>query len=150
MSRCSCQEFLCGAANANNETGGEVIGIPPVLHPDEVKSGLEQAMYTIEHEAAFVSVNEDDSIMHITPTVVRQAQALSVRGSRNAKGEARAYLIALPLESMYGLDAALKAADVRLCERCTPPSENKFRRRTPDRNAVCPQIRVRAFAGNGR
>ena len=43
-----------------------------------------------------------------------------------AEGEALAYLIAPPLEAMYGIDAALKAADVRICELFAPPSETNF------------------------
>ena len=37
-----------------------------------------------------------------------------------------AYLIAPPLESMYAMDAALKAADVKLCKLYNPPSETNF------------------------
>ena len=41
-------------------------------------------------------------------------------------GSALAYLIAPPLESLYGLDAALKAADVKLCCFYGPPSQTNF------------------------
>ena len=41
-------------------------------------------------------------------------------------GEALAYLIAPPLEGMYAMDAALKAAEVRLCKLYAPPSETNF------------------------
>ena len=41
-------------------------------------------------------------------------------------GSAMAYLIAPPLESMYALDAALKAADVKLSKLYRPPSETNF------------------------
>ena len=42
------------------------------------------------------------------------------------EGTPLAYLIAPPLESMYAMDAALKAADVKLCKLYTPPSETNF------------------------
>ena len=42
------------------------------------------------------------------------------------EGEAIAYLIAPPLEAMYALDAALKAADVRMAAFYGPPSETNF------------------------
>ena len=42
------------------------------------------------------------------------------------EGAAVAYLIAPPLESMYALDAALKASDVKLCKLYAPPSETNF------------------------
>jgi ethanolamine utilization protein EutL len=41
-------------------------------------------------------------------------------------GSALAYLIAPPIESMVGLDAALKASDVKLCKLYAPPSETNF------------------------
>jgi ethanolamine utilization protein EutL len=41
-------------------------------------------------------------------------------------GSAIADLIAPPLESMYALDAALKAADVTLCKLYSPPTETNF------------------------
>ena len=41
-------------------------------------------------------------------------------------GSALAYLIAPPLEGMYAMDAALKAADVTLCKLYAPPSETNF------------------------
>ena len=43
-----------------------------------------------------------------------------------AEGEPLAYLIAPPLEAMYAMDAALKAADVKLCKLYNPPSETNF------------------------
>lgn len=42
------------------------------------------------------------------------------------EGEALAYLIAPPLESVYGVDAALKAADVRMTTWYGPPGETNF------------------------
>lgn len=41
-------------------------------------------------------------------------------------GSAIAYLIAPPLEAMYALDEAMKAADVTLCKLYAPPSETNF------------------------
>ena len=43
-----------------------------------------------------------------------------------APGTALAYLIAPPLEGMYAMDAALKAADVTLCKLYAPPTETNF------------------------
>ena len=60
------------------------------------------------------------------------AQTVSSVGTFLAKeakvplGSAIAYLIAPPLEGMYAMDAALKAADVRLCKLYAPPSETNF------------------------
>ena len=60
------------------------------------------------------------------------AHTVSSAGSFLAKeagvpvGSALAYLIAPPLEAMYAMDAALKAADVQLCRLYAPPSETNF------------------------
>ena len=45
---------------------------------------------------------------------------------RSGMEAALAYLIAPPLEGMYAMDAALKAADVTLCKLYAPPSETNF------------------------
>jgi ethanolamine utilization protein EutL len=42
------------------------------------------------------------------------------------QGASLAYMIAPPLESMVGLDSALKAADVKLCKLYSPPTETNF------------------------
>ena len=42
------------------------------------------------------------------------------------EGTPIAYLIAPPVEAQYGMDAALKAADVRMCAYFEPPSETNF------------------------
>ncbi|MBY0445866.1 MAG: BMC domain-containing protein, partial [Burkholderiales bacterium] len=41
-------------------------------------------------------------------------------------GDPLAYLIAPPLEATYGIDAALKAADVELVSYVAPPSETNY------------------------
>ena len=42
------------------------------------------------------------------------------------EGSALLYAIAPPLEAVYGLDAALKAADVKLQKFYAPPTETNF------------------------
>ena len=41
-------------------------------------------------------------------------------------GSSMAYLVAPPIEATVGLDAALKAADVRALKVFTPPTETNF------------------------
>lgn len=119
------KSFYGGAANANTKLAGEVIGILAGPNPAEVRSGLEAAVETIEGEAYFVSANEDDSIAYYAHCISRTGSYLS-EGAGIKEGEAIAYLIAPPLESIYGVDAALKAADVKLCVLYAPPSETNF------------------------
>jgi ethanolamine utilization protein EutL len=119
------KSFYGGAANANTKLAGEFIGILSGPNPAEVRSGLNAAIDFIENEAAFYSANEDDSIVYFAHCISRTGSYLSEVGGIK-EGEAMAYLIAPPLEAIYALDAALKAADVRMVEFYGPPSETNF------------------------
>lgn len=113
--------FYAGAVNASTPYAGEVIGILAGQTPAAVRSGMEAALSTL-YRVGFEEVN---GVPYLAHTVSSTGSFLSgVAGIR--QGEALAYLIAPPLESMYALDAALKAADVRLCKLYAPPSETNF------------------------
>lgn len=119
------KSFYGGAANANSKLAGEVIGIIAGPNPEEVKSGLEAAINTIENTAYFISANDDDSIGYYAHCISRTGSFLS-EAAGIEEGEAIAYLIAPPMEAMYAVDAALKAADVKMCVLYAPPSETNF------------------------
>ena len=119
------KSFYGGAGNASTKLAGEVIGIIAGTNPAEVKSGLDAVIDTIENGAWFVSANEDDSIPYYAHCIARTGSYLS-KSAGIKEGQALAYLIAPPLEALYALDAALKAADVTLCELYAPPSETNF------------------------
>lgn len=119
------KSFYGGAANANTKLAGEIIGILAGPNPAEVRAGLEACVDTIENVAHFISANEDDSIPYYAHCISRTGSYLSA-GAGIEEGEALAYLIAPPLEAMYAVDAALKAADVRMCVLYSPPSETNF------------------------
>ncbi len=120
------RSMYAGAPNATTKLAGEVIGIIGGPSPAEVRSGLKAALdYFRSEEACFISANEDDSIVYYAHTVSRTGSYLSkVAGVE--EGQPLAYLIAPPMEAIYGLDAAMKAADVRLVEFFGPPSETNF------------------------
>lgn len=119
------KSFYAGAANASTKLAGEVIGILAGTNPEEVKSGLAVVTQEIENGASFVSANDDDSIPYFAHCVSRTGSYLSELANIK-EGEALAYLIAPPLEAIYALDAALKAADVQTCAFFGPPSETNF------------------------
>lgn len=119
------KSLYAGAANASTKLAGEVIGIIAGPSPAEVKSGLEVAVKEIESGASFISSNDDDSIPYFAHCVSRTGSFLS-KEANVTEGEALAYLIAPPLEAMYALDAALKAADVDIAAFYGPPSETNF------------------------
>ena len=78
-----------------------------------------------QNEAWFVSANEDNTIPYYAHCISRTGSYLS-KVAGVPEGDALAYLIAPPLEAMYALDAALKAADVKLAAFYGPPSETNF------------------------
>jgi ethanolamine utilization protein EutL len=119
------KSFYGGAANANTKLAGEIIGIISGPNPAEVRSGLDAICDMIENDAYFISANEDDTIPYYAHCISRTGSYLSaVAGIK--EGESLAYLIAPPEEAVYGVDAALKAADVRLAAFYGPPSETNF------------------------
>ena len=119
------KSFYGGADNSTTKLAGEFLGILSGPNPAEVKSGIDAAIDFIENDACFFSANEDDSIPYYAHCVSRTGSFLSDLGSI-PEGEAMAYLIAPPIESIYALDAALKAADVTMVEFFGPPSETNF------------------------
>ncbi|HBG2770442.1 TPA: ethanolamine utilization microcompartment protein EutL [Clostridioides difficile] len=119
------KSMYAGAANASTKLAGEVLGIIAGPSPAEVKSGLNAVVDFLEYGATFISANDDDSIAYYAHCVSRTGTYLSeIAGIR--EGEALAYLVAPPLEAMYALDAAMKAADVKMCELFAPPTETNF------------------------
>lgn len=119
------RSFYAGASHASGPLSGEFIGILAGPNPDEVKSAMEAIYITIENDAYFEALNEDKSHALYAHVVSRTGSYLAGEAGI-AIGEPLAYLIAPPLEAMYGLDAALKAADVRLVKFFGPPSETNF------------------------
>lgn len=113
--------FYAGAGNASSPNAGEVIGILAGKTPGAVRSGMEAALAMLRR-IGFSEMNKVPYLAHTVSSVgMFLAKEAGVR-----PGSALAYLIAPPLEGMYGLDAALKAADVRLCKLYKPPSETNF------------------------
>ena len=72
-----------------------------------------------------IGFEETNGVPYLAQTVASVGTFLAKEAGINP-GSALAYLIAPPLEGMYALDAALKAADVRLCKLYAPPSETNF------------------------
>ncbi len=125
VSVCYAQSMYAGAANANTALAGEFLGILAGPAPDEVESGLQAAIHMIEHEASFYSANADDSVIYYAHCISRTGSYLSAQCGIPA-GSPLAYLIAPPLESVYAMDKALKAAQVRIVDFYGPPSPTNF------------------------
>ena len=115
------RSFYAGAGNASTPHAGEVIGILAGPNPGTVRSGMEACLGMLEQ----VGFEEVGGIPYLAHTVSRTGSFLA-REAGVAEGDSLAYLIAPPLESMYALDGALKAADVKLCKLYAPPTETNF------------------------
>lgn len=118
---CYAQSFYAGAANASTPTAGEVICILAAPNPGALRSGMEAALSALE-EISFEMAGDIPYLAH----TVSSCGSFLAKEAGVAEGTPLAYLIAPPLESMYALDAALKAADVQLCKLYAPPSPTNF------------------------
>ena len=117
--------FYAGARHASGKLSGEVIAMLAGPNPAEVRAGLSAAVAYLENEALWYSANEDNSIAFFPHLVSRTGSYLS-RVCGIPSGEPIAYLVAPPLEGMVALDAALKAAAVRIVSFTPPPSETNY------------------------
>lgn len=118
---CYARSFYAGAGNASTPHAGEVIGVLAGATPGAVRSGMAAALAALER----VGFEEAGGVPYLAHTVSSTGAFLAGE-AEVAEGSAVAYLIAPPLESMYALDLALKAADVRLAKLYAPPSETNF------------------------
>ena len=117
---CYSRSFYAGAANASTPNAGEVIGILAGTTPGIVRSGMEATL------SALKRVGFQDVGVPCLAHTVSSCGSFLAQEAGVKEGTALAYLIAPPLESMYALDAALKAAEVKLCKLYAPPSETNF------------------------
>lgn len=118
---CYGTSFYAGAANASTPNAGEVIGILAAPNPGAVRSGMEAALAALSR-IGFDSAADVPYLAH----TISSCGSFLAKEAGVREGTALAYLIAPPLESMYALDAALKAADVKLCKLYGPPSPTNF------------------------
>ena len=118
---CYARSFYAGAANASTPNAGEVIGILAGPTPGAMRSGMDAAIAALER----LGFEEAGAVPYLAHTVSACGSYLAQEAGVG-QGSALAYLIAPPLEAMYGLDGALKAADVKLCKLYSPPSETNF------------------------
>ena len=115
------RSFYAGASNASTPNAGEVIGILAARTPGAVRSGMDAALSALQR----LGFEETNGVPYLAHTVSSVGSFLAKEAGVRV-GTALAYLIAPPLEGMYAMDAALKAADVTLCKLYAPPSETNF------------------------
>jgi ethanolamine utilization protein EutL len=119
------KSFYAGAAHASGPLSGEVIGVYVADDPDEIRAALVAAQKCLEEQAWFYAA-DDRAELAFFPHVISSSGSYLSAAAGIAPGQPMAYLIAPPLESVIGLDAALKAAAVTLLRWFGPPSETNF------------------------
>lgn len=117
--------LYAGAANGPSPTAGEVIIMLGGTTPAEVRSGLDAMIAMIEEGPAFRWANDNHDTAFLAHLVSRTGSYLS-KAAGIKEGDPLAYLIAPPLEATFGIDAAVKAADVTLATYIPPPSETNY------------------------
>lgn len=119
------RSFYAGAAHASGALSGEILGVLAGPDPDEIDAGLSALRRCIEHDACFYAADARGDIAIFPHVIASLGHYLSSEAGL-APGEAMAYLVAPPIEGAVGLDAALKAAEVRPAKIFPPPSETNF------------------------
>ena len=117
--------LYAGASNASTPYAGEVIGVLAGPTPAEVSSGLKAAKDFLNGKVGFRKTGSGESSVYLSHCISRTGTYLSGLAGVDV-GEPLAYLVAPPVEAILGLDAALKAADVKLACFFSPPTETNF------------------------
>jgi len=120
------ESMYAGAANANTALAGDCIIVLAGPNPAEVKNALGFIQEVHEgDDVHFVSCNDEDSIFYLSYCVSRTGSYLSQLNGI-PEGNALAYCVAPPLENLFAMDAAAKAADVQLVTYVVGPSNTNF------------------------
>ncbi len=117
--------FYAGVKHSSGLLSGEIIAILAGPTPAEARAGLNAAVDYLKNEALWYSANQDGTIAFFPHLISRTGTYLS-KLCEIPLGEPVAYLVAPPLEGMMALDAALKAAEVRVVSFTPPPSETNY------------------------
>lgn len=119
------RSFYAGARHASGPLSGEIMAILAGPNPAEVRAGLQAAVRYMQTEAIWYAGNADGTIAFFPHLISRTGTYLS-KVCEIPLGSPIAYLVAPPMEGLVALDAALKAAEVRIVALTMPPSETNF------------------------
>jgi ethanolamine utilization protein EutL len=119
------KSFYAGSAHASGRLSGEILGVLAAAEPQAIEDGLTALLGCLAHDACFYDADGKRSVT-VFPHVIASLGEYLSREAGLAPGTPMAYLVAPPLEATIGLDAALKAADVRAVRIVPPPTETNF------------------------
>jgi len=119
------RSFYAGSAHGSGPISGEILGVLAATDPDEIDEGLAALIRCLEHDARFYAADATRTTAVFPHVITALGHYLSAQAGL-APGDPMAYLVAPPMEATIGLDAALKAADVRAVKIFPPPTETNF------------------------
>ncbi len=119
------RSFYAGAGHASGPISGEILGVIAASDPDEIDEGLRALVRCLEHDACFYSADAAKKTAVFPHVIASLGHYLSAQAGLQP-GDSMAYLVAPPMEAGLGIDAALKAADVRAAKIFPPPPETNF------------------------
>jgi ethanolamine utilization protein EutL len=119
------RSFYAGSAHASGRLSGEILGVLGASDPESIDQALEALLRCLAHDACFYDADGKRTIT-VFPHVISSLGEYLSRQAGLAPGEPMAYLVAPPMEATIGLDAAMKAAEVRCVKVMTPPTETNF------------------------
>jgi ethanolamine utilization protein EutL len=82
---------------------------------------MDATIVHLESRVSYRSADDEERCPYLAHMVAKTGSYLSERAGI-ARGDALGYLKAMPLEAVFGLDQALKAADVLVGEWIEPPT----------------------------
>jgi ethanolamine utilization protein EutL len=119
------RSFYAGSAHGSGRLSGEILGVLAAADPDEIEHGLAALLGCLAHDACFYAADEKGTVTVFPHVIASLGHYLSAQAGLSV-GDSMAYLVAPPIEATVGLDAALKAADVRAVKVFPPPTETNF------------------------
>jgi ethanolamine utilization protein EutL len=119
------KSFYAGAAHASGRLSGEILGVIAAKDPESIEHGLDALVRCLQHDACFYDADGKRTVT-VFPHVIASLGEYLSREAGLPVGTPMAYLVAPPIEATIGLDAALKAAEVRAVKVLPPPTETNF------------------------
>jgi ethanolamine utilization protein EutL len=119
------KSFYAGSAHASGRLSGEILGVIAAAEPESIEHGLDAIVRCLAHDACFYDADGKRTVT-VFPHVISSLGEYLAREASLPVGTPMAYLVAPPIEATIGLDAALKAADVRAVRIVAPPTETNF------------------------
>lgn len=119
------RSFYAGSAHASGRLSGEILGVLAAREPEAIEHALAALLRCLAHDACFYDADGKRGVT-VFPHVISALGEYLSREAGLPPGAPMAYLVAPPMEATIGLDAALKAAEVRAVRLVPPPTETNF------------------------